>query len=112
MQGSEAMAHDSGSLATPDIKWIGVRPSDLDKYRIPAQCRLDLTDSDVKFAQSLLEKEYIRNRGPWVKVLMCIASKFSRQELQLLLAKREKAEIRSPPPPPVRLTPDPPSQRL
>jgi len=37
MQGSEAMAHDASSLATPDIKWLGVRPSDLNKYKIPAQ---------------------------------------------------------------------------
>jgi meiotic recombination protein SPO11 len=32
MQGSESMSHDAASLATPDIKWLGVRPSDLEKY--------------------------------------------------------------------------------
>jgi DNA topoisomerase VI subunit A len=32
MQGSESMSHDAASLATPDIKWLGVRPSDLDKW--------------------------------------------------------------------------------
>jgi hypothetical protein len=31
MQGSESMSHDAASLATPDIKWLGVRPSDLEK---------------------------------------------------------------------------------
>lgn len=39
MQGSEAMSHDSANLATPDIKWLGVRPSDLDKYNVPRECR-------------------------------------------------------------------------
>jgi hypothetical protein len=38
------MAYDSASLCTPDIKWLGVRPSDLDRFRIPEQCRLDMTD--------------------------------------------------------------------
>mmetsp|Transcript_49079 Transcript_49079/g.115332 ORF Transcript_49079/g.115332 Transcript_49079/m.115332 type:complete len:107 (+) Transcript_49079:158-478(+) len=65
MQGSEAMAHDASSLATPDIKWLGVRPSDLNKYKIPAQCRLDLTDNDLKFAKQLLEKPYIQHRPKW-----------------------------------------------
>jgi hypothetical protein len=41
------MSHDSANLATPDIKWLGVRPSDLDKYDVPKDCRLDLTEHDV-----------------------------------------------------------------
>lgn len=39
MSGSKNMSYDSASLTTPDIKWLGVRPSDLDKYNIPEQCR-------------------------------------------------------------------------
>jgi meiotic recombination protein SPO11 len=38
MSGSKNMSYDSASLTTPDIKWLGVRPSDLDKYKIPEQC--------------------------------------------------------------------------
>jgi len=37
MSGSKNMSYDSASLTTPDIKWLGVRPSDLDRYRIPEQ---------------------------------------------------------------------------
>lgn len=29
--GSKNMSYDSASLTTPDIKWLGVRPSDLDR---------------------------------------------------------------------------------
>jgi meiotic recombination protein SPO11 len=39
MSGSKNMSYDSASLTTPDIKWLGVRPSDLDRYKIPQQCR-------------------------------------------------------------------------
>jgi meiotic recombination protein SPO11 len=40
MSGSKNISYDSASLTTPDIKWLGVRPSDLDKYKIPEQCSL------------------------------------------------------------------------
>jgi len=83
MQGSEAMSHDSANLATPDIKWLGVRPSDLNKYNVPQDCRLDLTEHDVKFASSLLKKEYVIKRKAWVK------------ELEKMLEQKEKAEIQA-----------------
>ena len=31
MSGSKNMSYDSSNLTTPDIKWLGVRPSDLDR---------------------------------------------------------------------------------
>ena len=31
MQGSKNMSYDSASLTTPDIKWLGLRPSDLNR---------------------------------------------------------------------------------
>jgi meiotic recombination protein SPO11 len=39
--GSMNMSYDSSNLTTPDIKWLGVRPSDLDRFNIPAQCRCE-----------------------------------------------------------------------
>tara|TARA_B100000513_G_scaffold101038_2_gene43240 strand:- start:3053 stop:4249 length:1197 start_codon:yes stop_codon:yes gene_type:complete len=54
MKGSKNMSYDSINLTTPDIKWLGVRPSDLDKYNIPQQCRLQMTDHDIKTGTQLL----------------------------------------------------------
>jgi len=31
MSGSKNMSYDSASLTTPDIKWLGLRPSDMNK---------------------------------------------------------------------------------
>ena len=31
MSGSKNMSYDSSNLTTPDIKWLGVRPSDLNR---------------------------------------------------------------------------------
>jgi len=48
------MSYDSSNLTTPDIKWLGVRPSDLDRFNIPQQCRLAMTDDDVKMGKKLV----------------------------------------------------------
>ena len=48
------MSYDSSNLTTPDIKWLGVRPSDLDRFNIPQQCRLAMTDEDIKTGHKLV----------------------------------------------------------
>mmetsp|Transcript_7038 Transcript_7038/g.28605 ORF Transcript_7038/g.28605 Transcript_7038/m.28605 type:complete len:384 (-) Transcript_7038:873-2024(-) len=60
MQGSKNMAFDSANLTTPDIKWLGVRPSDLDKFQIPEQCRLDMSAKDIETGQHMLTEEFIQ----------------------------------------------------
>jgi len=54
MKGSMNMSYDSSNLTTPDIKWLGVRPSDLDRFRIPQQCRIKMTDEDMKTGRRLV----------------------------------------------------------
>ncbi len=35
-------------------QWLGVRPSDLDRFNIPQQCRLAMTDEDIKTGKRLV----------------------------------------------------------
>ena len=77
------MAYDSASLCTPDIKWLGVRPSDLDRFRIPEQCRLDMTDKDIEVGKQLLQEDFIRQNAAWV------------EELEIMLKTKQKAEIQA-----------------
>lgn len=81
--GSKSMSYDSSNLTTPDIKWLGVRPSDLDRYNLPAQCRLKLTDTDRKMGEDLLKEDFVRKNPDWVA------------EIKLMLKKGEKAEIQA-----------------
>lgn len=83
MQGSKSMAYDNASLTTPDIKWLGVRPSDLKKYNIPEQCRLDMSAKDIQTGKALLEEDFIKSRPEWGK------------ELQIMLKLGKKAEIQA-----------------
>ena len=56
------MSYDSASLTTSDIKWLGVRPSDLDRYNVPAECRLDMSAEDIDAGAKLLREDYITVR--------------------------------------------------
>jgi meiotic recombination protein SPO11 len=47
-----------------------VRPSDLKKYNIPEQCRLDMTDADMKTGRELMKEEFIQKNPAWMKVLL------------------------------------------
>jgi len=77
------MSDDSSNLTTPDIKWLGVRPSDLDRFRIPQQCRLAMTDEDVKTGRKLLEEDFVKANPDWVT------------ELETMVKTKEKAEIQA-----------------
>ena len=81
--GSKQMSYDSSHLTTQDIKWLGVRPSDLDRYNLPAQCRLPMTEHDKKMGEELLQEPFIQRNPEWVK------------ELELMLRTGEKAEIQA-----------------
>jgi hypothetical protein len=69
MSGSKNMSYDSASLTTPDIMWLGLRPSDLNKYDLPEQCRLDMTENDIKTGQELMKEDFIMKNPKWMKEL-------------------------------------------
>lgn len=77
------MSYDSASLTTPDIKWLGLRPSDLNKYALPDQCRLDMTENDIKTGKELLKEDFIIKNKEWMK------------ELEIMLDTKAKAEIQA-----------------
>lgn len=39
-----------------DIKWLGVRPSDLDRFNIPKACRIKMTDEDIKTGKKMVRR--------------------------------------------------------
>ncbi|KAK9798157.1 hypothetical protein WJX73_001152 [Symbiochloris irregularis] len=83
MKGSMNMSYDSSNLTTPDVKWLGVRPSDLDRFNIPQQCRLPMTEEDIKTGKKLMEEDFIKANPEWVK------------ELEIMVTTKVKAEIQA-----------------
>jgi meiotic recombination protein SPO11 len=87
MSGSKNMSYDSASLTTPDIKWLGLRPSDLDKYDLPEQCRLDMTEKDIKTGKELLKEDFIRKDKRWTKELEIMVGASYYGEFSISLIK-------------------------
>lgn len=83
MSGSKNMSYDSASLTTPHIRWLGLRPSDLNKYQLPDQCRLDMTPNDIKAGKEMLQEAFIQKNPAWMK------------ELQIMVTSKKKAEIQA-----------------
>jgi len=83
MSGSKNMSYDAASLTCPDIKWLGVRPSDLNKYNIPAECRLDMSPADMKAGELLLKEDFVKKNPEWVA------------EIKQMLKTKQKAEIQA-----------------
>jgi len=75
MSGSKNMSYDSASLTTPDIKWLGLRPSDLNRYDLPDQCRLDMTENDIKTGKEMMQEDFIKKNPRWMKELEIMVSK-------------------------------------
>ncbi|HUT81765.1 MAG TPA: hypothetical protein VMZ29_11235 [Candidatus Bathyarchaeia archaeon] len=81
--GSKALSYESYELATPNIQWLGVRPSDLDKYNLPQNTRLPMSKMDINRARQMMEERFVKIRPDWTK------------ELKLMIETKQKAEIQA-----------------
>ncbi|MHA1590578.1 MAG: hypothetical protein ACTSVA_08285 [Candidatus Njordarchaeales archaeon] len=81
--GSKRMSYETPFLTIPDIKWLGVRPTDLDKYGIPKTVRIPMTKKDIERGKQLLQEEFIQKRPKY------------KEEIEEMLRRKEKAEIQA-----------------
>ncbi|MHA1615866.1 MAG: hypothetical protein ACTSX9_00920 [Candidatus Njordarchaeales archaeon] len=81
--GSKRMSYETPFITIPDIKWLGVRPSDLDRYGIPKTVRIPMTKKDIERGKQLLQEEFIQRRPKY------------KEEIEEMLRKKEKAEIQA-----------------
>ena len=77
------MSYASAHLTTKNIKWLGVRPSDYKRYKIPQECLIPMTKHDIKLGNDLLKEDFIQQNEKWTK------------EISLMLKLKKKAEIQA-----------------
>jgi len=55
--GSSARAFEDASLTAPRLEWIGVGPSDLDRFDVDRDYMLPLTPADIKKSYAMLRRD-------------------------------------------------------
>lgn len=83
LRGSKRLSYESPFLATPDIKLLGVLTRDLDKYKIPEDCRIPMNKTDEKRTKEMLEEDFVKKNKAW------------EADLKLALKLKVKAEIQA-----------------
>ncbi|GFT93590.1 meiotic recombination protein SPO11 [Trichonephila clavipes] len=76
-----AMSFDVEKLAVPEIRWLGLLPSDIEKLQIPKAATTPITEHDVKKIENLLQRPYVQNNIQW------------KHQIAMLLEKKQKSEI-------------------
>ncbi|CAI9270091.1 unnamed protein product [Lactuca saligna] len=81
--GSKNLSYENGHLTTPNVKWLGIRPSDITKFDIPKDVRIQMTPNDIKMTENLLKDECVNSKPEWAN------------ELRTMLEMKENVEIQA-----------------
>ncbi len=85
--GSKALSFESVELAVPDIRWLGLLPSDIEEYQIPKSVLIKMTDNDIKRADDLLKEDFVKSRPEWEKQILIMKNTRQKAEIQALASK-------------------------
>jgi meiotic recombination protein SPO11 len=85
--GSKALSFESVELAVPDIRWLGLLPSDIEEYKIPKSVLIKMSDNDMKRADDLLKEDFVRTRPEWEKQINIMKNSREKAEIQALASK-------------------------
>ncbi|KAK9944175.1 hypothetical protein M0R45_009753 [Rubus argutus] len=82
--GSMNKSYDYRNLITPNISWLGIKPTDLGTYGIPddEKCRVPMTTNDRNLCQSLIDAEYLKDNAKWRRELQCMKKIGTKTEIE------------------------------
>ncbi|KAA0706888.1 Meiotic recombination protein SPO11 [Triplophysa tibetana] len=81
--GSVSMAFEACSLTVPSVLWLGLLPSDIQRYRIPEEALIPFSQADERKINSLRRRPYITCQPTW------------ENEIKAMQRLKQKAEIQS-----------------
>ncbi|XP_076840543.1 meiotic recombination protein SPO11 isoform X2 [Brachyhypopomus gauderio] len=81
--GSVSMAFEGASLTIPSIKWLGLWPSDIERFGVARDALIPFTQADEKKMNSLRKRPYSSCQPAW------------ESEMELMMRRKCKAEIQS-----------------
>ncbi|XP_021818235.1 DNA topoisomerase 6 subunit A3-like [Prunus avium] len=84
--GSKRMAHDNYRLITPDIMWLGLRPSDLgkDKYEISESQRRPRKTHENTYVTNIGREKFVISNAKWVDEVDLMKDAHNKANLESL----------------------------
>ncbi|KAJ4734170.1 Meiotic recombination protein SPO11-2 [Rhynchospora pubera] len=85
--GSTQMAYDAKLMRVPEMRWLGVLPSDFEEFNLPDRCLLNLTPEDKRKVEAMLSRCYLHKKAPqWRTELIMMLHKGVKFEIEALSA--------------------------
>ncbi|XP_064599336.1 LOW QUALITY PROTEIN: meiotic recombination protein SPO11-like [Liolophura sinensis] len=82
--GSLALAYESHHLTVPAVRWLGVFPSDITRFKIPKNMLIPVTVADKNKARELLVRPYVISNQIWYHEIQVILQSGVKAEIQCL----------------------------
>lgn len=86
-QGSINLAFESGRMAVPDAKFIGVRSRDYEEFDLSDDVKIAIDDKDIKRSKQILAYPWFKGKKPWEKEIADMLQHGFKMEVEALLTK-------------------------
>jgi len=80
--GCFSSASESKYLALPQIKWLGLLPSDVDAHHLPQSSTEKLSTHDILKLKSLLKRPYLQSKPEWIYQINIMCDLNRKAELE------------------------------
>ncbi|MDG2021002.1 MAG: DNA topoisomerase IV subunit A [Phycisphaerales bacterium] len=86
-QGSINLAYESGRMAVPEAKYLGIRSDDYQRCDLSDDVKIDLNDRDRERAKQIAAYPWFADRRHWQKEIKRMLSNGFKMEVESLITK-------------------------
>ncbi len=86
-QGSINLAYESGRMAIPDAKFLGLRSIDLERCGLSASVKITLNENDRKRARQIAKYPWFEHKKAWQKEIQRMIDNDFKLEVEALISK-------------------------
>jgi len=86
-QGSINLAYESGRMAIPDARFLGLRSSDYQRCQLSPSVQIKLNEQDIKRARQIAQYPWFAQKKPWQKELDLMLKNGFKLEVETLISK-------------------------
>ncbi|MCH7813721.1 MAG: DNA topoisomerase IV subunit A [Planctomycetes bacterium] len=86
-QGSINLAFESGRMAIPDARLLGVSAFDYERFDLTDDVKIELDANDVKRAKQILDYPWFTGKRPWTREIKKLLANGFKMEVEALCAK-------------------------